>query len=92
MIEEEEMKSVKIIEKTDIIAKIGPAIGLMGTLIPLGPGLAALGTGDINTLAQNLLVALTQQLLVWHLQQLHLPYLVKEGDGTKINFNIRSSS
>jgi len=57
LIEEEEMKSVKIIEKTDIIAKIGPAIGLMGTLIPLGPGLAALGAGDINTLAQNLLVA-----------------------------------
>jgi len=50
LIEEEEMKSVKIIEKTDIIAKIGPAIGLMGTLI-------ALGAGDINTLAQNLLVA-----------------------------------
>ena len=57
LIEEEEMKSVKIIEKTDIIAKIGPAIGLMGTLIPLGPGLAALGAGDINTLSQNLLVA-----------------------------------
>jgi len=54
---EEEMKSIKIIEKTDIIAKIGPRIGLMGTLILLGPELAALGAEDINTLAQNLLVA-----------------------------------
>ena len=29
----------------------------MGTLIPLGPGLAALGSGDINTLAGSLTVA-----------------------------------
>ena len=29
----------------------------MGTLIPLGPGLAALGSGDINTLAQSLIIA-----------------------------------
>ena len=29
----------------------------MGTLIPMGPGLAALGAGDITTLAQSLTVA-----------------------------------
>jgi biopolymer transport protein ExbB/TolQ len=29
----------------------------MGTLIPLGPGLSALGAGDINTLSQHLLIA-----------------------------------
>lgn len=57
LIEEEENKAAKSIEKTDIIAKIGPAVGLMGTLIPMGPGLAALGAGDVNTLAQNLMVA-----------------------------------
>jgi biopolymer transport protein ExbB/TolQ len=57
LIEVEEVKAAKTLEKTDIIAKIGPAIGLMGTLIPMGPGLAALGAGDINTLAQNLMVA-----------------------------------
>lgn len=57
LIEEEEIRAEKSVEKTDIIAKIGPAVGLMGTLIPMGPGLAALGAGDINTLAQNLMVA-----------------------------------
>lgn len=57
LIEEEEFRTAKNIEKTDIIAKIGPAIGLMGTLIPLGPGLAALGAGNIDILAQNLMVA-----------------------------------
>jgi biopolymer transport protein ExbB/TolQ len=40
----------KILEKTDLIAKVAPAFGLIGTLIPLGPGLAALGQGDIETL------------------------------------------
>jgi biopolymer transport protein ExbB/TolQ len=29
----------------------------LGTLIPLGPGLAALGSGDILTLAQSLTIA-----------------------------------
>ena len=30
---------------------------LMGTLIPMGPGLAALGAGDVNTLANAIIVA-----------------------------------
>ena len=57
LIETEQINATKRIEKTDVIAKIGPAIGLMGTLIPLGPGLSALGSGDITTLSQNLVVA-----------------------------------
>jgi biopolymer transport protein ExbB/TolQ len=57
MVEDEEILAAKKLEKTDIIAKIAPAIGLMGTLIPLGPGLAALGTGDIQTLSQHLIIA-----------------------------------
>lgn len=57
MIENEDMKTAKKLEKTDIIAKIAPAIGLMGTLIPLGPGLAALGAGDIQSLSEELIIA-----------------------------------
>ena len=63
LIEEEELKAVKRTEKTDIIAKIGPAIGLIATLIPMGPGLAALGAGDINTLSQNLIIAFDAAIL-----------------------------
>ncbi|HTD57455.1 MAG TPA: MotA/TolQ/ExbB proton channel family protein, partial [Solirubrobacteraceae bacterium] len=33
------------------------ALGLMGTLIPLAPGLAALGHGDVATLATDLRTA-----------------------------------
>ena len=57
LIEEEELQYANITQKTDILVRLGPTIGLMGTLIPLGPGLAALGTGDINKLGQALTVA-----------------------------------
>jgi biopolymer transport protein ExbB/TolQ len=57
LIEAEENKFTKKIEKTDIVTRIGPTLGLMGTLIPMGPGLAALGAGDVNTLANAIIVA-----------------------------------
>ena len=57
IIEEEELKLFKKLEKTDVVAKIAPALGLMGTLIPLGPGLLALGAGDTQTLADSLIIA-----------------------------------
>ncbi|HAM14626.1 MAG TPA: MotA/TolQ/ExbB proton channel family protein [Eggerthellaceae bacterium] len=41
----------------DLAAKIAPMVGLMGTLIPLGPGIDALSKGDMALLAQSLLVA-----------------------------------
>lgn len=57
LLEAEENKFTKKIEKTDIVTRIGPTLGLMGTLIPMGPGLAALGAGDVNTLANAIIVA-----------------------------------
>ena len=57
LVEYEEEKIDSALQKTDIITRIGPTLGLMGTLIPMGPGLAALGAGDINTLADSLTVA-----------------------------------
>jgi len=35
----------------EILAKQGPIYGLLGTLIPLGPGIIALGLGDTETLS-----------------------------------------
>lgn len=57
LIENEELKVEKSVEKTDMITRLGPTLGLMGTLIPMGPGLAALGSGDITTLAQAIIIA-----------------------------------
>ncbi len=42
------------LDRTRLLVRAGPAIGLMGTLIPLAPGLAALGRGDVALLAENL--------------------------------------
>ena len=57
LIEEEEVDMAKSLEKIDIVTRIGPTLGLMGTLIPMGPGLAALGSGDVSTLASAIIVA-----------------------------------
>lgn len=57
LIEEEELRLVKSTNMTDILIRVAPILGLLGTLIPLGPGLAALGNGDINTLSQSLIIA-----------------------------------
>jgi biopolymer transport protein ExbB/TolQ len=47
----------KAVARTDAVARIAPMLGLMGTLIPLGPGIVALGEGDTAALAASLLVA-----------------------------------
>ncbi|MEM7740318.1 MAG: MotA/TolQ/ExbB proton channel family protein [Pseudomonadota bacterium] len=39
------------ISRADLAARLGPSLGLMGTLIPLGPGIAAMGAGDFQTLS-----------------------------------------
>lgn len=57
LIEDEESKLIKNTSKTDVLVRLGPILGLLGTLIPLGPGLSALGSGDIATLAESLTIA-----------------------------------
>jgi biopolymer transport protein ExbB/TolQ len=47
----------RIVKITDVIARIGPMFGLLGTLIPLGPGIIALGRGDTYTLSLSFLTA-----------------------------------
>lgn len=57
LIEDEEVVMAKSLERVDIVTRIGPTLGLMGTLIPMGSGLAALGSGDVSTLANAIIVA-----------------------------------
>lgn len=45
------------IERTDFLTRIAPMLGLMGTLIPLGPGLSALGEGNLSVLTTAMSVA-----------------------------------
>jgi biopolymer transport protein ExbB/TolQ len=49
--------NLRRLERTRILVRMGPALGLMGTLIPLSPALAGLADGDVATLSDNLRVA-----------------------------------
>ena len=46
-----------VIKRSDLLVKLGPTFGLLGTLIPLGPGIIALAQGDTATLSYSLLAA-----------------------------------
>src|SRR5262249_12239236 len=52
-----ELEVQRALDRTRILVRAGPALGLMGTLIPLAPGLAALGRGDVARLAGDLRTA-----------------------------------
>lgn len=43
--------------RTRLLVRAGPALGLMGTLIPLSPALEGLAEGDVDALTENLRVA-----------------------------------
>lgn len=47
----------KELGRSKTLVKIGPMLGLMGTLIPMGPSLVGLATGDIAAMASNMQVA-----------------------------------
>lgn len=53
----EELNYLRITNRTDLVTRLGPMLGLMATLIPLGPGLISLGEGDPQGLADALLTA-----------------------------------
>lgn len=52
-----ELAMGKKIATTKNMSKLGPVLGLMGTLIPMGPALVGLGSGDIASMAENMQVA-----------------------------------
>lgn len=46
-------------ERLSVLARTGPMLGLVGTLIPLQPALAGLAAGDMQSMASNLLIGFT---------------------------------
>jgi biopolymer transport protein ExbB/TolQ len=62
-ISEFEIKSDKELGKSKVLVKFGPILGLMGTLIPMGPALVGLSTGDIGSMAYNMQVAFATTVL-----------------------------
>lgn len=52
-----EISADKDLAVSKTLSKMGPMLGLMGTLIPMGPALVGLSTGDISSMAYNMQVA-----------------------------------
>jgi biopolymer transport protein ExbB/TolQ len=52
-----ERRAHRRIERADILTRTSPMLGLMATLISLGPGLTALSNGNLNLLAEAMLTA-----------------------------------
>lgn len=52
-----EIAADKDLSISKTLTKLGPILGLMGTLIPMGPALAGLASGDIASMAYNMQIA-----------------------------------
>ena len=57
LLEQEQAHYDHMSKFTDLASKLGPMLGLLGTLLPLGPGIIALGQGDTYTLSVSLMTA-----------------------------------
>jgi len=52
-----EIYAIKQLEKQRIVTRIAPMLGLVATMIPMGPALKALADGNIQGISENLIVA-----------------------------------
>ena len=57
LLDAEQERYDRIVRFSELVARLAPMFGLLGTLIPLGPGIIALGQGDTFTLSSSLLTA-----------------------------------
>jgi len=58
-LQEKTLNLWKSLDRSRMVIRIGPSLGLLGTLIPMGTGLAALGQGDMTRLSSDLVIAFT---------------------------------
>lgn len=59
LLQERSAELWKSLDHIRLLVRLGPGLGLIGTLIPMGTGLAALGQGDITKLSSDLVIAFT---------------------------------
>jgi biopolymer transport protein ExbB/TolQ len=63
LLQEYEFYSIKRLERTRMLTRLGPMLGLMGTLIPLSPALVGLAQGNFAKLSSNLVTAFSVTVL-----------------------------
>ncbi len=55
--EDLEVHAHKVLQVSSIVTRISPMLGLVATMIPMGPALKALSSGNIQGISDNLIVA-----------------------------------
>jgi biopolymer transport protein ExbB/TolQ len=58
-----DLRSLRKLERSRLLVRFGPALGLMGTLIPLSPALEGLAEGNVAQLSENLRAAFSVTVL-----------------------------
>ena len=56
---EREEQARRTLAGSRLLAKVGPSLGLLGTLIPMGTALASLTAGNLDAMAGQMVVAFT---------------------------------
>jgi len=58
-----EIFALKLLENQRIVTRIAPMLGLVATMIPMGPALKALADGNIQGISENLVIAFAAVIL-----------------------------
>lgn len=56
-LEDLEVFAYKKLQSTSIVTRITPMLGLVATMIPMGPALKALSSGNVQGISDNLIIA-----------------------------------
>jgi biopolymer transport protein ExbB/TolQ len=63
VVAEHEEKLRHALDGPRVLVKVGPSLGLIGTLIPMGSSLAAMASGNLNAMAGQMVVAFTSTIV-----------------------------
>lgn len=59
LLQDSELGLIKSLDRIRFVIRVGPALGLMGTLIPMGISLSSLAQGDMSKMAGSMVTAFT---------------------------------
>jgi len=59
LLQKAELSIIQSLDRIRFVIRVGPALGLMGTLIPMGISLSALAQGDMPKMAGSMVTAFT---------------------------------
>jgi biopolymer transport protein ExbB/TolQ len=63
LVQDAEDESTRSLNKVRFAVRVGPSLGLMGTLIPMASALGGLARGDLPALADNMIVAFSSTIV-----------------------------